>query len=388
MAANSTKPKSDVGARLTATFCGAMVLALFAAYFGLLILAVFEVFRLLDRIISGQWDLPNVTLAVAAGLLLMFAVRIASRLAASILGLVTERIDSGQWLEQQSELLEPEPELAAAVDRVCERVQATPPDELRLSCDQHCYVVEQRSFALRTRRRRILVMGMPQMLTMTVGEVQVILAHELAHFRSGDTTLTVFLFRLAETARRQASQLGQQRLWMLDPAYWYFRIFHHLFQWTSAPWRRTHELLADRASALAFGGELAAHTLLKDWFIEWKFDESLEAYLKRCADASRDETVYEHFMQRWQDFTPESHAYLEKRLEELERPAIWEAQPTVGHRLRLMRRCPDVAPVDTRFVLDLISEPQLLRVERSLSDKLLARCRQQDTPRQAVVPSS
>ena len=346
-------------------------MVVFAAYFGCLAWVVFTLFRVLDEIISGSWDAPHLVSLLIAAVLLFMAVRVASRLASSILGLVTERHDSRQWLDQQSAGLELEPELSAVIDRVCERVGAKRPDELRLSYDQRCYVIEQRSFAIQTQRRRVLVMGMPQMLTMTVGEVQVILAHELAHFRSGDTTLTVFLFRLAETARINATELKQSRFWWLDPVYWYFRIFHQLFEWTSAPWQCSHELLADRASATAFGGDLAAHTLLKDWFVELNFDESLSHYMAE-KDRRQKQTVYEHFMEQWQDFTQESHRYLEKRMAELESPGWLEPQPTLDQRLHVMRSCPDIAPVDTRLVIDLISETQLLRVERELSDKLVA----------------
>ncbi|MCA9178319.1 MAG: M48 family metalloprotease, partial [Planctomycetales bacterium] len=227
-------------------------------------------------------------------------------------------------------------------------------------------------FAVRTQRRVVLVMGMPQMLAMSVAEVQVILAHELAHFRSGDTTLTVFLFRLAETARQNAAELRRTRYWWLDPVYWYFVLYQQLFQWTSAPWRRSHELIADQASAAAFGGELAADTLLKDWFIECQFDESLDEFIRR---GIRDQSVYEFFMSRLQDFTPESHAYLERRLADLERSAWWADQPTMKQRLKCMRSFPELTPVDTRAAIDLISESQLMRIERELSEKLLAQRR-------------
>ncbi|MCA9179225.1 MAG: M48 family metallopeptidase, partial [Planctomycetales bacterium] len=172
-------------ARITATLCGGALVVLFAAYFGLLIWAIFAIFQQLDRLFTGQ--LPLTATIFLTVVLLLLSVRVAWRLAVSILGLVTQRLDDERWLDERSAKITAEPQLTAVIDRVCERVGSRRPDELRISSDQQCYVIEQRQFAVRTQRRVVLVMGMPQMLAMSVAEVQVILAHELAHFRSGDT---------------------------------------------------------------------------------------------------------------------------------------------------------------------------------------------------------
>ena len=348
-----------------------MLVVLFAIYFGLLIWTVFAIFQQVDRVIRVGWvNSPTLSILLIV-ILTVFAVRVAWRLSISIIGLVTQRFDGGQWLDGQSAVLEPDtvPDLESVVDRVCERINVRRPDQLRLSSDQQCYVMEERHFAWKTKRRVVLAMGLPQLLVMTVGEIQVILAHELAHFRSGDTTLTVFLFRLAETARINAKQLREHKLWFVDPVYWYFALYHQVFQLASAPWRRYHELMADQVSAKAYGGELASHTLLKDWFIESQFESALEEYVK--GDVS-EQTVYEFFMSRWQAFTPESHDYLERRLSELERPSWFEAQPTIRQRLACMRAFHPMAPVDNRSAIDLFSDAQLMRLERELSAKVIA----------------
>jgi Zn-dependent protease with chaperone function len=348
--------------RLISPLCTLALLAVFALYFGLLIAAVFELFREVDRLLSAPWQGWAVALQVLLiCILAMLAVRIARRLSLSILGLVTHRHD--QWERERTVPIGGDEPFQAIVRQVCERLGARLPDEVRLSADDECFVIEEREFALQTNRRVVLVLGLPHLLVMTAGEVQVILAHELAHFRSGDTTLTVFLFRLAESARIAMEDLRRGRWFFADPVYWYFAVFYRLFQWVSAPWQRNHELQADEVSAAAFGGELAAQTLLKEWLVQLRFESALDDFDANDGDAS----VYDDYLRQWDDYTPESHRYLEKRLVESERSSLFSPQPRISQRLRHMRSYPDRVPVDTRAVVELLSEAQLRQAQTVLS---------------------
>ena len=72
-------------------------------------------------------------------------------------------------------------------------------------------MIEERRFAIRTRRHLTLVIGLPHLLVLELAELKVILVHEMAHSGGGDTTLTVFLFRFVESLRVAVDELATRR---------------------------------------------------------------------------------------------------------------------------------------------------------------------------------
>src|SRR5690606_27425297 len=123
-----------------------------------------------------------------------------------MVGLVTQQHDDApERLIGAVLSREHHPELYAAVAEVGELVRSPAPDEIRLSYRAECFALEQRSFGLSTDRSLTLVIGLPQLEVLTLNELKVIVAHELAHFGGGDTRLGVFVFRFLK-----ALQLAQQ----------------------------------------------------------------------------------------------------------------------------------------------------------------------------------
>jgi len=103
--------------------------------------------------------------------------------------------------------------------------------------------------------KRVLHLGFWVMQGLTVSELKSILAHEYGHFAHGETRLTPVIGRLVNTMvgtlQRMAS-LG--RTTWINPVYWYLRLYFPLFYAVSAGQSRRRELLADRVSALHYGG--------------------------------------------------------------------------------------------------------------------------------------
>lgn len=327
------------------------LITLFLAYYGFLSFAVFELFRLADRLLIGE---PFASLApwgfswraVGRGVLLVLAtllsVRIAWRLALSILGLVTQKYDQNPVAEQAIELnAETYPQIHEAVSEVCRDVSAPQPDDIRVSPHAECFVTEQRRFALTTQRRLILVLGFPQLLLLTTEELKTILAHEMAHF-GGDTTLVVFLFRFVETLRIAVESLSRGWWRLIDPIYWFYLASYGFFYWAVAPVQRRQELRADRVSAQAYGGSLAAHTLLKDWLIENQFQEGVGEYFGESNSREGEQNFFRWFVGRCRDFSKDGEAYLEQRLSEIEQGRFFDRRPTMRARLETMRAYPDV----------------------------------------------
>ena len=201
---------------------------------------------------------------------------------------------------------------------------------------------EERRFAIRTQRRLILVLGLPHLAVLDTSELKVILAHELAHFRSGDTTFGVFIYRFLESLRvAHQSRSGRRWNW-LTPSYWISKMAFHLFLLMVTPIRQYQELRADSLSAAYCGGDLAARTLLKEWLLAHQFDAAASEFQQMQADHSADgeANVFRHFTSRWCEFSIAGQEYLERRLIEEERPSILDSHPTTGTRLDLMRRFP------------------------------------------------
>ncbi len=353
-----TPPIAKVPSSKLVTVYGMFLVVLILAYFAGLIYVTVELLNLTGLISlnlwapAGMWAVNVIVTAV----LLFFVTRLAAHMWRMLTGLVTQRYDvvpeTNEGVLLTADLY---PKLYAVVAEVGKMVHAPTPDEIRLTHRPDCYVVELRSFAIQTDRRLVLVIGMPQMEVMTQAELKVIIAHELAHFAGGDTRLSVFVFRFLE-ALRQAQQDTAGRIWRwVDPVTWASWSYFHLFFVLSSPIRKHQELRADGWSALVFGGEFAASTLLKDWHLERKFDEAIARYLHTLPRINAPApNIFRDFAMQFHDLTPEGQGYLEKRLSEEEQGSFWDSHPTLQERMRNMRRYPDrqqSEPIPARLLL-------------------------------------
>jgi Zn-dependent protease with chaperone function len=342
-----------------------LLVALFATFYGLIIGAILELFRLAEWLFVNEWnfDAADFLRAVLIVLVTIFLLRLAKRLAVGLLGLVTAKYDDVPELRESFALdLERYPELYRVVAEVGRHVAGPLPDEIRVTHMPECYVTEQRQFAFRTHRRLILVLGLPQLLVFSLTELKVILAHEMTHFRGGDTTLGVFFYRFLESLRVAVEEM-QPRWWRwLDPIYWMCKAFFHLFLYASAPVRREHELHADCTSAAVYGGELAAHTLLKDWLIAHQFDESVAEYVEHCerGEIADGVNVFGWFADHWREFSDAGHDYLARRLAETEHPSSADSHPSIARRIQAMRAYAPRETADATPARDLLDDlPEL-----------------------------
>lgn len=351
----AARPRPRAGAQPTAaalrvvpgsrwvTAYGLLLHLLIAVYFGMIAAAIFllldlqsEIMRDLGRV-EGLWFLW-VNLAF---LLLFPLTRLALHLWRGMVGLVTQQHDAAPE-RSIGVVLPPEqhPELYAAVAEVGELVRSPRPDEIRLSYRAECFALEQRAFGLSTDRSLILVIGLPQLEVLTLSELKVIVAHELAHFGGGDTRLGVFVFRFLKALRLAQEENAHSGWRWIDPVAWLSWLYYHLFVVLSAPLRRHQELRADGWSAAAYGGEFAAVTLLRDWILAQQFDDTLTHFLRAVPRkvAGDGSNLFREFSARFHDLTPEGLSYLEQRLAQEEQPSFWDSHPTIRERMTNMRR--------------------------------------------------
>jgi Zn-dependent protease with chaperone function len=337
-----------------------LAFGLIAIFFGILIAAVFELFRVVDYLLTPPWQLSPVAFCRVTAIILIGVIlgQLTWRLAVALLGVLTPKYDPPPL--KTAPLVLPASQQAALyhlVVEVCRQVSAPQPDEIRLSYAAACYVTEQREFAVRPRRRLTLVLGLPQLLVLSVQELKVIVAHEMAHFRCRDTTVVVFLFRFGESLRKVCDEL-QARAWRwADPIYWLFLAAHRLTVRVARPIQRQQELHADAISAAIYGGELAVQTLLKDWLLTNQFELAVHDYPTTLVNGQIAESVnvFQFFQDRWRNFSAAARGYLETRLAEEERDLPPDSRPTFQARFQRMREFPSQPLTESPPAVDLLS---------------------------------
>ena len=134
------------------------------------------------------------------------------------LGILGSLIPQGKLFELPGVLVDPlrEPRLMAEVGSVAAALNLALPAEVRLIIDGNAGVAQDGGF-MGFGSRRILLLGMPLIAALSVSELRAILAHEFAHFYSGDTRLSPWLWntvksmvQVHQNLERQASILSKR----------------------------------------------------------------------------------------------------------------------------------------------------------------------------------
>jgi Zn-dependent protease with chaperone function len=329
------------------------------AHVGLAIVVFFQLVKWLVVIGGEEWTgaMARPLAAVLLVPVLVFLLRLGKYLGQALIGLLSARHDKAPDAAAGLPLGRAEyGKLYEIVAEVSQRVGAPLPDEIRVAHRPECFAAELREFGVTPHRRLIVVLGLPLLTVLTVSELKVILAHELAHIGLGHTRFEVFMFRVLGVLRGKLEPAAGRWWRLLDPLHWFWAGSYQLFLWLAAPVMRAQELSADALSAAAYGGELAVRTLLKEWLVVHAFTTTVDSYPSYRIDGEHDSraTIFHHFSQRWQDFSRSAHEYLEARLREEERPSFWDSHPTVDHRIQAMRSFTSAVPEDLRPVSQVL----------------------------------
>ncbi len=174
-----------------------LLVGVILAYYTVMILFAGKLFvwtvDLIRWVFSAGFHLGTIPGALAILILVFLCLRTVRHLIYASVGLVTTVHDD---VPEASEGLplerDDQPRLFELVDDVGQQVGSPMPNEIRVMYAPETYTVELRKFGLSPQRRLVMVLGLPQLSVLTVAELQVVLAHELAHFGRGDTRLIVF----------------------------------------------------------------------------------------------------------------------------------------------------------------------------------------------------
>lgn len=222
------------------------------------------------------------------------------------------------------------PLLFSAVNEVSRKLGVKPPGQVRLTYLPCCGVVAWG-------RSQALILGLPLLRVLSLGELRAILAHELAHLARGDATRAARSARFVEGLREAIDRAGTAARGPLGA---WARICHRAAERLIGPIARGQESRADRSAAAIAGGSAAASALVKVALVQPLFREVLERY-----DPADPETpnLYAFFRSFWFRIPAETHTAMRLRIliGMPGQPSNDPAHPPLPDRLALLQAYPD-----------------------------------------------
>jgi heat shock protein HtpX len=100
-----------------------------------------------------------------------------------------------------------QPRLRALIEEIAARIHQRMPDKVYLIPDANAFVTE-RGGTLGYGGKRIMGLGLPLIANMSTAEFSAVLAHEFAHYYSGDTRLGPRVFQTRMAMARAIQSLG------------------------------------------------------------------------------------------------------------------------------------------------------------------------------------
>jgi heat shock protein HtpX len=155
------------------------------------------------------------------------------------------------------------PALFQMVREVAAKTGTAPADEVYVSPDANIGVRETGGFlGLPIGTKRVLLVGVAALQAVTMDQFRAILAHEMAHYQKGDTTVGRFLARVPLSV---VTMLGGMRArtawWFINPVYWYLFLFAHGYMIVISAMSRRQEFTADEIAAETYGSDVFGSAL-------------------------------------------------------------------------------------------------------------------------------
>jgi Zn-dependent protease with chaperone function len=160
----------------------------------------------------------------------------------------------------EGEILTPEaePNLWARVKGIAARMETAPPDFIVAGIDDNFFVSQSpMTVSGQELKGRILFISLPLLRILDEREADAVLAHELAHFRGGDTKSGAQLGpKLVQFGAYMADVSGMYIGYIL----WLYRL---ILEFALKRQSRLREFIADRAAAKATSAQALMHSLIK-----------------------------------------------------------------------------------------------------------------------------
>lgn len=224
------------------------------------------------------------------------------------------------------------PALWSHVEELAAGVGTAVVDRIRITPDVNAAVTQIRG-------ERIMLIGLPLLGTMSVGEVRAVLAHELGHYAGGRYALGSFLLRAQDTLVTIAR--NSSGLWAL-----LFRGYARLYIWAAQLSSREMERAADGFSVRLAGSEATASAFerLIETDIAWQ--NFVEDYISPSFSATGArapvlEGLQEMVAARRSEIEPLARTMMAE-----EKPSWHDSHPLIRDRIQAVRSAHTPAPDD------------------------------------------
>ena len=162
----------------------------------------------------------------------------------------------GELLTEQQE-----PRLWARVKALAEKVGTTPPDHIVGGIDTNFFVTQvPMKLNGKELSGRILFVSLPLLRIFAEAETDAVLAHELAHFRGGDTKWTSILGPKLQQFDLYCSVMQIKGVFV---AVYILRLYRLIFEFALKRGSRQREFIADAVAAKIASGRALVHALVK-----------------------------------------------------------------------------------------------------------------------------
>lgn len=191
---------------------------------------------------------------------------------------------------------------------------------------------------LEHRKRRIMLLGLPLLATLSRDELRAVVAHEYGHYMGGDTRFSGWIWRTRVAVLKTVQSLAMSDSWTRRyvvrwPFEWYAKLFLRI---TNALSRRA-EFAADAVSARAASADAAGRALRRVEAVAPAFDEFWSADVAPMLDHGRRPPIATGFA------AMTAHSELAGTLDDIVRtdlegrePDPYASHPTLRQRLEAL----------------------------------------------------
>ena len=229
---------------------------------------------------------------------------------------------------------EQEPELHRLVDDVARRVGAEPPGRIIVGLEPQFFVTEADVRSLDgLRPARTLVISGPVSRQLSIGELEAVVGHEMAHFQAGDIEMTRRFFPVYRSAISSliailATTGDITRLIVLPPVAVISR-FLDAFSTVAASISRERELAADKQGAEATRTSDMATALFTVHRCAEAWPGAVDALADELTSGAQPTATVAAFLDTSVELSPESRSELDRQ--SLGHPT--DTHPPLSHRL-------------------------------------------------------
>jgi Zn-dependent protease with chaperone function len=255
------------------------------------------------------------------------------------------------------------PELHALVREVAAATGEEPPADVYLAPDVNAAVTD--TGGLFGSGRRVMIVGLPLLDVLTVGQLRAVLAHEFGHYYGGDTRIGPWFFRTYDAIGRTVANLeAAESMWQKP-----FELYGEFFLRRSAAIKRQQEFFADELAAKAGGKRAAIDCLEVISTAGPAFNMYWDTEMAPVLDSRARTPLLEGF-RSFKAGEEISTAVAEGVKLELEQGELdpYDSHPPMRERLAALERLPDdgrgESEGDERPALSLLRDPD--RAEREL----------------------